>query len=57
MSFKIKESFDLLASPIYRARGRRTWSPGYFTAKKGAIGASIDNHVLQQDKELPSGYG
>ena len=57
MSFKIKESFDLLASPIYRARGRRPWSPGYFTAKKGAIGASIDNHVLQQDKELPSGYG
>jgi SAM-dependent methyltransferase len=57
MFFKIKEVLDYIASPVYRARGQRPWSPGYFTAKKNAIGAGIDKGVFKHGEALPARYG
>lgn len=57
MWFEIKEYLDVLATPFYAAGGRRPWSPGYYTAKKGTICAAIDAGLFMRGAEPPSGYG
>ena len=57
MLFEIKEFLDLLATPVYLARGRRPWSPGYHTAKKRTIGSAIDAGSFLPGARLPAGYG
>lgn len=57
MLFKIKEALDMLATPIYLIRGRRPWSPGYYTAKKRTVCSAIDTGFLSGGVELPPGYG
>lgn len=55
--FRIKEALDALATPLYAARGRRPWSPGYYTAKKKTICSAIDAGLFSEEIELPAGYG
>jgi SAM-dependent methyltransferase len=57
MVYKIKESLDAMAWPIYLARGCRPWTPGYYTAKKKAICAAIDGNIVSSGVELKTGYG
>lgn len=57
MLFEIKETLDLLAKPLYVARGRRPWSPGYYTDKKNTICSAIDAGLLSTGAELPPGHG
>ena len=57
MLFEIKQGLDRIAYPIYRARGSRPWGPGYFTAKRKAICAGIDQAVMADGKQLQPGYG
>ncbi len=57
MLFELKEALDTLATPLYAVRGRRPWSPGYYTAKKEAICSAIDAGVFSGRAELPDGYG
>lgn len=57
MLFKIKEILDTLATPFYVTRGRKPWSPGYYTAKKRAICSAIDMGLLSGGLELPVKYG
>lgn len=57
MLFEIKELLDGLATPFYKLSGRKPWSPGYYTAKKRAIGSAIDIRLLSSDGELPVKYG
>ncbi len=57
MLFEIKETLDVLAKPLYVARGRRPWSPGYYTDKKKTICSAIDTGLLSGGAELPSGHG
>ena len=57
MLFRIKEAADILASPLYRLRGHRPWSPGYYSAKKRTISAGIDGKVIVEGEDLPPGYG
>lgn len=55
--FKIKELLDMLALPLYIARGRRPWTPGYYTEKRRTICSAIRSGLLRAGKELPPGYG
>lgn len=57
MLFRVKELLDLLAFPIYRMRGARPWSLGYYTAKKMAICTAIDQGVLKSQQSLPADFG
>ncbi len=57
MLFRIKEAADILASPLYRLRGHRPWSLGYYSAKKRTISAGIDGRIFVEGKDLPPGYG
>ncbi len=57
MLFEIKETLDVLAKPLYVARGRRPWSLGYYTDKKNTICSAIDIGLLSGGAELPSGHG
>lgn len=57
MLFEIKELLDGLASPFYKLRGRRPWSPGYYTEKKRTICSAIDTGLLSRGSELPKKYG
>ena len=57
MLFKLKEVLDLMATPFYLARGRRPWSPGYYTAKWRTIGSAIDTGLLEGASCIPARYG
>ena len=57
MLFEIKESIDAMCYPFYLARGRRPWSPGYYTAKRWGIENAIDAGSLKPGTVLPEGYG
>lgn len=57
MLFEIKEALDSLVTPFYVARGRRPWSPGYYTAKKKTICSAIDIGVFVDGGDLPPKYG
>jgi SAM-dependent methyltransferase len=57
MLFSIKEALDKLAMPLYVARGRRPWSPGYYTAKQRTICSAIDGNLLTSGGDFPPGYG
>ena len=57
MWFGIKEALDTLAMPLYVMRGRRPWSPGYFTAKKRTICSAIDAGLFSGNAKLPPKYG
>ena len=57
MLFEIKGILDTLATPFYVSRGRRPWSPGYYTAKRKTICSAIDNNLLAGGSDLPAGYG
>lgn len=57
MLFRIKETLDALATPLYVVRGRRPWGPGYYTAKKKTICTAIDRGLFSGGVELPAGYG
>ncbi len=55
--FKVKETLDVFAMPLYVARGQRPWTPGYYTAKKRAICYAIDSGLLRGNTALPLRYG
>jgi SAM-dependent methyltransferase len=55
--FKVKSILDAVALPLYWLRGRPPWSPGYYTAKKRAIAAAIDQRAVAPGQNLPSGFG
>jgi SAM-dependent methyltransferase len=55
--FRIKSALDAAALPLYWLRGRPPWSAGYYTAKKRAIEAAIDQQAVTPGKELPAGLG
>jgi SAM-dependent methyltransferase len=55
--FWIKSALDAAALPLYWLRGRPPWSPGYYTAKKRAIEAAIDQQAVTPGKDLPAGFG
>jgi SAM-dependent methyltransferase len=57
MLFEIKESMDTLCYPFYLARGRKPWSPGYYTAKRWGIENAIDAGSLDPGAVLPEGFG
>lgn len=57
MLFEMKEILDALVKPLYVARGRRPWSPGYYTAKKEMICSAIDAGLFSDGAELPARYG
>lgn len=57
MLFKIKETLDALATPLYVTRGHRPWTPGYYTAKKKTICSAIDTGLFSGDAQLPDRYG
>jgi SAM-dependent methyltransferase len=57
MFFKIKETLDTLATPLYVARGHRPWSLGYYTAKKETICSGIDTGLFTGVAKLPAKYG
>jgi len=53
----LKELADRIAHPLYRLRGRRPWSAGYYTEKRRAIERAIDAGWLAGAGSLPAGYG
>lgn len=57
MLFEILEKIDALCYPLYLARNRRPWAPGYYTAKRRQIENAIDAGLLRPGTVLPSGYG
>jgi SAM-dependent methyltransferase len=57
MIFRIKELLDRLFYPFYILRGRRPWTPGYYSAKRWQIEKAIDDGVLKPGAPLPEGYG
>jgi hypothetical protein len=57
MLFQIKKSLDAIAYPLYIARGRRPWLPGYYTAKRRQIERAIDDELFKPGSVLPRGYG
>lgn len=58
MSFyRIKETLDALAHPVYSLAGRRPYSPGYYTEKRRTIESAIDRGLLRDECPLPYGYG
>jgi len=50
--FRIKEIADAIALPVYRLRGGRPWSLGYYTSKKSCIETAIDTAILDVDGTL-----
>jgi len=54
---RVKELADAALHPVYRARGRRPWSPGYQTAKRRAIEQAIDERLLAGGGALPAAFG
>jgi len=57
MLFEVMETADALCYPLYLARGRRPWFPGYYTAKRRQIEIAIDAGLLRPGTVLPSGFG
>ncbi len=57
MLFEMMEKADALCYPLYVARDRRPWSPGYYTAKRRQIENAIDTGLLRPGAVLPSGFG
>jgi len=57
MTTRIKEIADSLAVPFFNLTGRRPWGPGYYTAKKRAICAAIDEQTMGCENRLPPGFG
>jgi SAM-dependent methyltransferase len=57
MLFRIKTAIDAVCYPIYVARGRSPWRPGYYTAKRRQIECAIDEELLRPGTILPRGYG
>ncbi len=57
MLFEIKEFVDQLFTPLYLVRGRRPWTPGYYTAKKKVISDAIDEGLPKRESGFPAGYG
>jgi SAM-dependent methyltransferase len=57
MIFQIKEFLDRMLYPLYILRGRRPWTPGYYTAKRRRIEIAIENGLLKPASPLPRGYG
>ena len=55
--FKVKSGIDAAALPLYWLRGRPPWSGGYYTSKKRAIEAAIDQRAVTPGKDLPAGFG
>jgi SAM-dependent methyltransferase len=55
--FKLKEILDILALPIYLARGRPPWALGYYTRKKSLIKQAIDKRTVQTGQPLPDAFG
>jgi SAM-dependent methyltransferase len=57
MIYQVKEFIDAMFYPLYVARGRRPWTPGYYTAKRRRIESAIDAQILKPGNVLPEGYG
>lgn len=57
MLFHIKRLLDVISYPLYVARGRKPWTPGYYTAKRLLIEKAIDNEYLKYGSTLPTKYG
>jgi hypothetical protein len=57
IAFKVKSILDAVALPLYWLRGRPPWSSGYYTAKKRAIAAAIDQRAVAPGQNLPPGFG
>lgn len=57
MLFEILEKADALCYPLYVARDRRPWFPGYYTAKRRQIENAIDAGLLAPGTVLPSRFG
>jgi hypothetical protein len=57
MNHQVKETLHAMAYPIYVARGRRPWLPGYNTARRRQIETAMDNGLLKPGVALPKGYG
>jgi SAM-dependent methyltransferase len=57
MLFEVMEKIDALCYPLYVARERRPWCPGYYTAKRRQIESAIDAGLLCPGTVLPKGYG
>lgn len=57
MIFQIKEFLDRMFYPFYLLRGRRPWTPGYYTAKRRRIESAIEDGLLKPAAPLPKGYG
>ena len=55
--FKLKSGIDAAALPLYWLRGRPPWSGGYYTSKRRAIEAAIDEHAVTPGKDLSAGFG
>jgi SAM-dependent methyltransferase len=54
---RIKEYFDLLALPVYFARGRLPHTPGYYTAKRRTIENAIESGIFKDGSKITAGYG
>jgi hypothetical protein len=54
--YGIKSLLDRAAVPLYKAR-LQPFSPGYETTKRRIIESAIDNGVLLDGRDLPTGYG
>jgi SAM-dependent methyltransferase len=55
--FRIKSALDAASLPLFWLRGRRPWSAGYYTAKRRAIEAALDQQAVTPGKDLPAGFG
>ncbi len=55
--YRIKETLDALAHPVYSLTGRRPYSPGYYTEKRRTIENAIDQGFLRDGRQLPVPYG
>ncbi|MDT7813905.1 MAG: hypothetical protein QOJ42_3821, partial [Acidobacteriaceae bacterium] len=53
MIFQMKELLDRVFYPFYVLRGRRPWTPGYYTAKRRRIESAIENGLLKPAAPLP----
>jgi len=54
---RLKQLIDLFCYPLYLLRGRRPWTPGYYTAKKWAIEKSVDQGMFTAQGKVPAGFG
>jgi len=57
MLFKIKEILDWLLFPLYLLRGRKPWTPGYYSAKKRSICSAIDAGLPDAEKGFREAHG